>query len=334
MIFASVVGHAPQRELLARALARGAVHPAYLFSGPPGVGKRLVAAELARAWLCHRGEAEPCGTCPSCRGVGGAAHPDWLLVAPEERKKSIGVEQVRDLGAWLWRSPSRGGRKAALVDPADALTGEAANALLKTLEEPPPGRLVVLIAARPGGLPPTVRSRCQHLAFGPLSDEEVAEALRRSGWPAEAARQAAALAEGSPGAALARDGKAWLESADAVRAVIDALDRGERGAALAFAERLGESRDRVVLALQALLGMLRQAARHRFGAAAGEEVPRLLQRLGAAELERLLAGALETHRRLEGDRPPNAKLALSLLLLGCVPAQHATAGAGGRGGRP
>ena len=337
MMFSGIVGHAPQRDVLARALARGAVHPAYLFSGPPGVGKRLVALELARAWLCQRGEAGACGACGSCRAVGVGSHPDFLVQGCEEGKKSIGVKAIHHLTDWLFLSPAWGCRKVALVDPADALTDDAANALLKTLEEPPPGRVVILVSTRPGGLPATVRSRCQHLAFGPLADEEVAETLRRNGWPAQAARQAAALAEGSPGAALARDGKAWLESAEAVRAVLEALERGERGAALAVAERLGEGRERVILALQALLAFARRAARGRLGAVA-EDTPRLLQRLGAEELGQLMAGALEVHRRLEGDRPPNAKLALATLLLGCVPGPRAPAGAaaaaGGGGGRP
>jgi DNA polymerase-3 subunit delta' len=235
---------------------------------------------------------------------------------------------VRLLTEWLYLSPVLGRRKVALIDPAGDLTENAANALLKTLEEPPPGRVVILVAPSPGSLPPTVRSRCQHVAFGALPDGEVAEVLRRAGWPAQAARQAAALAEGSPGVALARDGKAWRESADAVRAV---LESGERGAALALAEGLGESRERVQLALQALLGLLREAARRRLGPAAGAEAPLPLRRLGTAEVGRLLESALETHRRLEGDRPPNAKLALSRLLLGCLPAPPAAAG--GRGGR-
>jgi DNA polymerase-3 subunit delta' len=327
MSFGGVVGHAPQRELLARALGRGAVHPAYLFSGPPGVGKRRVALEVARAWLCHQGLGEPCGTCHPCRTVGTDAAEDWLLVAPEkekEKRKTISVEQVREFTAWLWRTPAKGGHKAALVDPADALTGEAANALLKTLEEPPPGRVVVLVTSRPGGLPATVRSRCQQVAFGPLSEEEVAEVLRRNGWPAQAARQAAALADGSPGAALGRDAKAWQESAEAVRSLLEALGRGERGAVFAGAERLGEGRERALLALQALLGMLRQAARARLGAAGGE-LPAALRGLDDAALARLGSQALETHRRLEGMQPPNAKLALTMLLLGASGAAGAAA---------
>jgi DNA polymerase-3 subunit delta' len=201
--------------------------------------------------------------------------------------------------------------------------------------------VIVLIAARAGALPATVRSRCQQLPFGVLADEEVAEVLRRNRWPAQAARQAAALAEGSPGAALARDGKSWQESADAVRAVLESLGSGDRGAALAFAEQHGEQRERTLLAIQSLLGLLRDAARGRLGAPAAPAsgLPSALGRLGEEEIVRLLSAALETHRRLEGDRPPNAKLALATLLLG---AGAGSAGAGatrasrnaGKGDRP
>ncbi len=334
----NVVGHAAQRELLARALARHSVHPALLFCGPPGIGKRLVAAGLAQAWLCLEGGAEPCGRCESCRRPHTNPDADLLTVGPIDNKKSIGVAQVRDLETWLGLMPSRGQRKMAIVDPADALTAEAANALLKTLEEPPRGRVIVLVAERAGSLPPTVRSRCQLISFGPLADAEVAEVLRRNGWPAQAALQAAALAEGSPGLALARDGKAWQEAADAVRQVLEELERGDRGAALAFAERLGEGRERVLLTLQALLGLGRREVRGRLGAPAGDPGAPLLRRLGAQQIAQLLAGALETHRRLDGDRPPNAKLALATLLLGAgagidpegsAPAREARRASGG-----
>jgi DNA polymerase-3 subunit delta' len=316
-MFASVVGHRRVRDLLERALERASLHPAYLFFGPPGVGKGLVAAEFVRALLCREAgqRSAPCGLCPSCL-LAGAGHPDRLVVAPEEKKKSISIEQVRALGDWLSQSPLYGPRKAAILDPADSLGAPAANALLKTLEEPPPGRVIVLVAQRAGALPPTVRSRCQQVSFGALADEEVAEVLRRNGWPALSARQAAALAEGSPGAALERDGRQGQEAAESVRALLDALAAGERGAALAFAEAAGDPRERALASLRALIGFSRLAARQRLGdrGVAPDAVPELFGRMGAEQIGGLLAGALETQRRLEGDRPPNAKLALATLL--------------------
>ncbi len=320
MFFASLVGHHRAKQQLSRALARATVHTGYLFLGPEGVGKHLAAREFVRAWLCPEASEGPCGVCESCRRVGGGAHPDLIEVTLVEKRKSIGVEQVRDLGEWLVQSPGHGRHKAAILDPAAALTTEGANALLKTLEEPPPGRVIVLIATRAGALPPTVRSRCQQVSFGALSEDEVAEVLRRNGWPVQSARQAAALAEGSPGTALQRDGMLWQETAAAVRTVLDALAAGDRGAALSFAETTGEAREKALSSLQALIGFSRLAVRHRLGdrGAGSVVVPALLERLETEQIGRLLAGALETHRRLEGDRPPNAKLALATLLVGAV----------------
>jgi DNA polymerase-3 subunit delta' len=322
-LFPPVVGHAHAQELLARSLASGAVHTCYLFWGPPGVGKRLLADAFLRAALCAAGGAAPCGHCRSCTLYGGGAHPDLLVVTPVEDKKSISVDQARDLGEWLSRTPALGTRKAVIVDPADALTDHAANALLKTLEEPPKGSLIVLVAARAGALPPTILSRTQQIALGALSDDEVARVLGRNGWPGQAARQAAALAEGSPGVALARDGRAWQESADAVRAVLERLEAGDRGAALEFAERVGEGREKAVAALQAVIATARAAARDRLGAAEGSPAagPAPLSGLDTAGVCDLLEGALRTHRRLDdADRPPNVKLALATLLARAVPA--------------
>jgi len=318
MIFASLVGHQRAKEMLSRALARATVHTGYLFTGPAGVGKHLAAAEFVRAWLCSASGSQPCGVCPSCRLSGGTAHPDLLLVSLEEKKKSIGIEPVRELGEWIAQTPALGRHKAAIIDPAGSLTLPAANALLKTLEEPPRGSVIVLVATRPGALPPTVRSRCQQVSFGALSDDEVAEVLRRKSWPAMSARQAAALAEGSPGTALERDGRLWQETAESVRALFDTLASGQRGAAFAFAEAAGEPRERALSSLQAIIGFSRLATRQRLGAdgVGPDAVPVLLKRMGSEQLGRLLAGALETHRRLEGDRPPNAKLALAMLLAG------------------
>ena len=322
MIFADIVGHHRAKEMLSRALAHATVHTGYLFAGPAGVGKHLAAMAFVRAWLCTEVGAQPCGLCPSCGLSSGPAHPDLLVMTPEDKKKSISIKQVRALGAWLSQSPLLGRHKAAILDPADSLGPEGANALLKMLEEPPPGRVIVLIAQRPGALPPTVRSRCQQVSFGSLSDDEVAEVLRRNRWPAQSARQAAALAQGSPGTALERDGRLWQETAESVRSLLDALAAGDRGAALAFAESTGEMRERALAALQAIIGFSRLATRQRLGDrdVGPEAVPALLARLGPEQIGLLLAGALETHRRLEGDRPPNAKLALATLLAGATDA--------------
>jgi DNA polymerase-3 subunit delta' len=318
----SLIGHERARGVLARAVAQDSGRAGYLFTGPVGVGRHLAASGFVRALLCTAEGARPCGDCPPCRRPAGAPHPDLLEVVPQDNRKSISVEQIRALGAWLVQSPALGRRKAAIVDPADAMTEAAANALLKALEEPPRGRVVVLIAERAGALPPTVRSRCQQVAFGPLTDDQVAEVLRRHGWPFQASQQAAALAEGSPGLALQLDGRSWQEAGDAVRALFDALAAGERGAAFAFAESAGEARERALQALQSIAGFSRLAARRRLGDRGVDPaaVPRLLLQMSGEDLDRLLASTLETHRRLGGDRPPNAKLALATLLAGAAPA--------------
>ena len=163
----------------------------------------------------------------------------------------------------------------------------------------------MLIATRPGALPPTVRSRCQQVSFGSLSDDEVAEVLRRNGWPAQSARQAAALAEGSPGAALERDGRLWQETAESVRALLDALAAGERGAALAFAEAAGDA---------ARTGAGVAAGDHRLFAARGAAAsrrPRRRPRRGAgaarahgARADRLAAGGCAGDPSTARGRPP------------------------------
>ena len=304
-----VVGHERAREILRRALAARTVGAGYLFSGPAGVGKRLVAEEFVRAFLCREEGPEPCGVCPSCTRGANAPHPDALTLGPAEKRKSIVVEQVRELTAALALSPAWGHRRAAIIDPADAMNANAANALLKTLEEPPAGRTIVLVASRPGSLPATVLSRCRRVPFGVLTEEEVATVLMRAArWPEQTARQAAALAEGSPGAALARDGKAWQEAALTARSLLGALVAGDRGAQLALAESAREGREGTSLALQVLLGWLRQAARGGLGLAAGA-VPEELRGRGTGAVSPWIEGVLEALRRLEANANPKLVLA-------------------------
>lgn len=162
---------------------------ALLLAGPAGLGKGLFARRLAHALLCETptAEGEACGQCRSCQLFQASTHPDYRVVQPEEdkklgesaplagdagetsgkRKKSkvIKIEQIRDLCTFLSYTPQYGGYKIALLEPADRLNLNAANSLLKTLEEPPGNSLLLLVTAQPARLPATVRSRCQRISF-------------------------------------------------------------------------------------------------------------------------------------------------------------------------
>jgi DNA polymerase III subunit delta' len=161
-------------ESLRSAHAARRLSHAILIHASPGIGGNWLAAWIARLALCTS-EAAPCGRCAACGRVKALQHPDLSLVQPEEDSTQIRIEQVRDLCQDLALTSHQGHGKVAIVTPADSMNRFAANALLKTLEEPPPATVLVLVAAQPSRLPPTVRSRCQlvHVA-APSRAESVA----------------------------------------------------------------------------------------------------------------------------------------------------------------
>ena len=187
---------------LRRALAQGRLPHAFLFVGPEGIGKRRFALKLAQSLLCERAEAEalePCGACPSCLQVEAGSHPDVLQVARPEDKHELPIRAIRDLCIDLGLKPARGGRKLAIVDDADDMSEEAANAFLKTLEEPPPGSVLVLIGTSAELQLDTILSRCRVVRFDPLPEAGLKALLVEQGVaadPAEADRLAR-LGEGS-----------------------------------------------------------------------------------------------------------------------------------------
>jgi len=216
MGFSDIIGHAGVVEILRQACRRDRVHHAYLFAGPDGVGKELVAFQLFRRLNCLRADDDACGVCVPCRKLEAdrqaahAAGPDDELaftfadlMVLRAQGQGIKIDQVREVTRRVQYSPVEGRWKCILVRDAHLLMEAAANALLKTLEEPPPQTLFVLVTASAHLLLPTILSRCQPVRFGGLTRAEVTRYLiARADLSPDLADSAAAMADGSIGRAL------------------------------------------------------------------------------------------------------------------------------------
>src|SRR5262249_11963244 len=161
MPFAELLGHHRLIDLLKRSIAGGTLPPSLLFVGPSGIGKRAIAMVVAQAVNCLAPPApgDACGQCAACKRIARGVHPDVLVVEPGD-SGTIKIDQVPDIVDRSGYRPFEGRRRVVVVDEADALVSPAQNALLKTLEEPPPSSIFILVTSRPDVLLPTVRSRC------------------------------------------------------------------------------------------------------------------------------------------------------------------------------
>ena len=188
-----ILGHDEVVERFRRSLQAGRLASSYLFLGPPGVGKRTLALKLARALLCHAAEPaslEPCGNCESCRQADSRTHPDISLVGLPEGKRMMPVElflgdrdhrNQQGLCHDIALRPMLGRRRVAVIDDADHLTTESSNCLLKTLEEPPVGAVLILLAASRSRLLPTILSRTQIVRFAGLPTAAIQQVLLQKG---------------------------------------------------------------------------------------------------------------------------------------------------------
>ncbi len=193
MAWQQIHGHDQVIEQFRRAIQRGRLASSFLFVGAEGIGKQTFAVKLARALLCESAaeqDLDPCGQCPSCQQVAARTHPDLIIVERPSEKNFIPVEtfigdrehRMREgLCHDIAMKPFCGGRKIAIIDDADFLNLEGANCLLKTLEEPPPGSILILVGTSEHKQLPTIRSRCQIVRFHPLSDDALAEVLVNTG---------------------------------------------------------------------------------------------------------------------------------------------------------
>ena len=208
-MFNNIIGHEHQKYLLTRAANEDMVSHAYLFSGPEGVGKKLTALEFAKALNCKSDPKSPpdveCG-CGSCSKVARGIHPDVVLVE-YEGVNDIKVDQIREgVEDKLFLKPFEGSFKVVIVDESERMNRSAQNAFLKTLEEPPPDSVIILVTSRETALLPTIRSRCQIVRFSPLPTESIVKILEKETQLSESDLELSSrLSEGSPGLALEFD---------------------------------------------------------------------------------------------------------------------------------
>lgn len=333
-------GHDAARHSFQSAFSRGRFGQAYLLVGPEGVGKHLFARELAKALLCEQPPAPltACDHCPACAQVEAATHPDVFAVRTEVGKLELLIDDMRDFCTHMAMKPTRGTRKIGIVEDADDFNEASANAFLKTLEEPPPGSVLLLLATSIERQLPTILSRCQVVRFAPLRSEDLRAVLAANGI-ADATQldRLVRLGGGSAGRALALTD----EAIDAVRRkLIDGLtDRRPDFRVLAetwthFYEEAGKEsagqRRRVSLLLGLLVDALQSALRLALGAEAvdreSQESQRLrefAERLGPDRLLELIDACLEADAHVE--RRVQLILVVERVLEQFTrPAQHAT----------
>ncbi len=324
---------------LRAAWADGRLAQAYCFFGPPGVGKRTTAVALAQAVNCLAGSAQAadaapdaCGTCLACRKVAAGQHPDVTVVRPEG-KTVITIDQIREVAARAALRAYEGKTKVFMLDPADLLQEPAANAILKTLEEPAGAALFILVTAAPSALLPTILSRCQGVRFDPLGEGSLCEILARHGRTPEEAAAAAALGGGSAERALALDvGEAWAARDRIVQEVWAAL--GSLPAVLERAEELARDRARLEAALEILLSFSRDLAVARLGGAEAPlihadrraEVAGLAARYSTEAILAIYEAQMEALRALARNASPRFTAERMLLRM-----RHATEGEQGGG---
>lgn len=194
MALHDVLGQEHAVQVLRKTLESSRVAQAYLFYGPSGVGKKFTAWQFSKALYCLSPSPDACESCSACHKIASGNHPDVILIAPDET--SIKIEQIRSMQHRLGYKPYEGSRVTVLIDNCELLTPPAANALLKTLEEPPHDGVLVLISGNKQALPVTIVSRCQLVPFTSLALPHLVTLLIRQGADTDTARLAASLSEG------------------------------------------------------------------------------------------------------------------------------------------
>jgi len=267
----NLIGHEWAVDMLKQHLIRGATRHAYLFSGPPGLGRRTLALRFAQALNCPQPIApgEPCGTCRDCRQIEAAQHPDLSIVQAESEGGTLKVEWVREVRRSLALKPYQAKYRVALFLRFQEANDSASNALLKTLEEAPAHAVLMLTADAPEQLLPTIVSRCETLRLRPLKVEVLERGLESRGLESSEARLLAHVSGGRPGYALRlADDPALLEARQARLDDLLRLLSASRVEKFAYAEKLARDKETMRQALLVWLSYWRDVLLRASGASA------------------------------------------------------------------
>ncbi len=319
-----MIGHEWAVDLLAEHVAKGRERHAYLITGPQGVGRKALALRFAQSLNCPKppSPGQPCLKCSTCKRIGAMQHPDLSVVQAEHDGDVLRIDQVRELQHSLSLAPYEARYRVALILRFEEANTSTANAMLKTLEEPPPQVVVILTAKSAESLLPTIVSRCEVLRLRPLSVEETSTGLQAlRGVPVEEADRLAHISSGRPGYAvrlfdqpsLFEQRQSWLE--DLVRLL--ASSRAER---FAFARESLENPDELRSELQVWLTFWRDVLISAAGITSAltnlDYAARIAQLAGEIGLQKaqFFVNAIEsTMERI--DRNVNPRLALEVMLM-------------------
>lgn len=313
MSFAEIAGHQKSIAVIERILGSARIAHAYLFSGPEGVGKQKVALAFIRHLFCAAGTG--CGTCSSCRKIASGNHPDIHTLQPDGQ--FIKINQVRELQKELSYRPYEAVRKACIIDGAERLNQSSGNALLKTLEEPPGNALMILLTSAAESVLPTIRSRCQQLAFAGVPEDAIESLLLARGIIPENARVAAALADGSVARAIDFCNDVSTADRQEIIELACRLTRTAMSSIFAFGEQFDKDREKALRSLELLLGFWRDMLHFRSGAATAvnSDLSALLAgesgRRSSSTIMEGIEAMLKTRRAIQ--RNANVRLAMDVL---------------------
>lgn len=308
-------------ELLYHSLRNDRLAHAYLFTGPKGAGKKQLALHLAKSLFCSEKEADACGACLACRRIDSGNHPDVLLLSPDGA--SIKIDQIRALQKEMAMRAVESRHKVYIIEHVDKMTTQAANSLLKFLEEPPAGVLAILLTEHSHAILPTILSRCQIVPFSPLSAEAITEKLCESGVLPGLAKVASHITTNVEEALLLSQSESFAQLRNLVIQLVQECKQNNASALFTIHEMLHKSdkiKEELPLFLDLLILWLRdilyvQVGRHAHLIHSDQQDVLQGQALvwTKAELLRGIDLVMETKYRIE--RNANAQLALERLVL-------------------